>query len=103
MKQPPPMHSFILMFCRMAIAFNCCMVFGSNVSYEMKHSPPTRCRTVSKDLETVYTLFHLNETIPLSLVITLLPCHQICLCGFSFNENETAIGTGLMCMISMTK
>jgi hypothetical protein len=40
-------------------------------------------------LEIVYKQFYLDETIPFSLFISLLPCHQKILCDTSFIKNET--------------
>jgi hypothetical protein len=81
----------------MSIAFN---LIGFHMAGHnwMKQNPLTRSMPVSigfNVLETIYTLFHPDETAPISLLITLVTYHHFCLYGTPFNENEIPTRTGL--------
>jgi hypothetical protein len=46
-------------------------------------------------LVTVASSCHHHETVISSLLISLVPCHQFCLCGIKFIVHDTSIETGL--------
>jgi len=99
MKPSPSMHSFAAVFHRYAIIFNCWLILMIKYtiwSIEIDECVLMKLKCsqwsfipISWHLVTVHTKFHPHETLLFSFFLNFMPCHQLCICGMSFNENET--------------
>jgi hypothetical protein len=83
------MHGFILKF------HNTKFYFISLVINAMKRNFFNANFKLFHFLETMYTQFHLDQTIPFSLFINSFSCHQKIIYASSFIENKTPVRSNL--------